>query len=55
MSKHVEQFVVVFFIVSGFMNGSVGVALGEFPRSGNVKNEKVKQGLINMGRFLKSR
>ena len=40
----VQQFLVVFLIVSGFMNGDVGVTLGEFPRSGNVKNTKVKQG-----------
>ena len=40
----VQQFLVVFLIVSGFMNGGVGVTLGEFPRSGNVKNTKVKQG-----------
>ena len=33
----------IFFIVSGFMNRGVGVAFGEFPRSGNVKNAKVKQ------------
>ena len=49
-----KQFGVISFIVSTFTNGNVGVVLGEFRRSGNVKKAKFKQGLLNISRFQKA-
>ena len=49
-----KQFGVVSFIVSTFMNGNVGVVLGELRRSGNVKKANFKQGLLNISRFQKA-